>query len=765
MSDLPEVKLRSLVNFPINAVGRTGITATKDAGRIYLDLNYKDFQITPSIPEVDMPNAYNLIWNEVEQTFAKVPFALQATAGVASIGGGTGAIVLDGTLALTGPSLGVVGGSQIYDTRASVAAASIPAIVTSILVRRYESDDPVSDAPYTRGAGSESFTDDLGNTWSLDLSGRVVKSRWFQVKGDGVTDDTTKLNLAAAASDGKALLVEGICGLTARVVLPDNIILLGHHNANDGFLALGSSSIASGLLYSNNKTGTKIRNLGFYGNLVEPAAFSIGAINFDLDFNGSAADMANIEISGCYFTNFKHSAWIGGIVAAQVGATSQIRNVRVFNNFFNATSASATTNAISGIVGSCFCYFLGNTQFNGVDKESTDSGTISGVHFKDNMGLGFGLDSVFAAVFNVRDITVTGNSTRYIGHDTLAANLAYTYMIYNSAPLVADPQNIIFSNNASFEGKANGVYFAGPRNVVCTGNVMSFITPGSNLGLPQGAGLAFNGVSQLTCTGNVLIGNVVGIAYYQRYDLANHDIIANNTIVTGASTGSINACGIRLVPDALASASDSLSALTVDSNNINVLGAQGDGISILPTYQFGRVKITNNSIKSVWNGINCSGTVLAKELRFAGNSISGQLANAAYNIVAGSSPVYVENELADFSEVVAGSSGGVFLDACTKITINGLTLANKSSGGEALSMIGTRGRCKNVTFPGTTSTRVAATSSGLSAPGWTGEQFDTWQNFQSSFYTETGSTPKYTLESFVWSTGTTWLERRFPTGN
>lgn len=85
MTDLPEVKLKALVNFPANVVGRTGITVVKSSPNYFLDLDYTGFQITPTVAAPDIPNSYNLIWDEAKHTFAKVPFALQTTAGIARV--------------------------------------------------------------------------------------------------------------------------------------------------------------------------------------------------------------------------------------------------------------------------------------------------------------------------------------------------------------------------------------------------------------------------------------------------------------------------------------------------------------------------------------------------------------------------------------------------------------------------------------------------------------------------------------------------------
>ena len=45
---MPVLKFKTLVNFPAQVYGRTGITVTKTAGAYYLDLDYSVF--TPSGP-------------------------------------------------------------------------------------------------------------------------------------------------------------------------------------------------------------------------------------------------------------------------------------------------------------------------------------------------------------------------------------------------------------------------------------------------------------------------------------------------------------------------------------------------------------------------------------------------------------------------------------------------------------------------------------------------------------------------------------------
>lgn len=129
MTDFPEVKLKALVNFPANVVGRTGITVVKSSPNYFLDLDYTGFQITPTVAAPDIPNSYNLIWDEVKHTFAKVPFALQSPAGVSSLGGQTGAIALENTLLMTGSTLGLNQTKRVITAAGDVTVAATDSLI------------------------------------------------------------------------------------------------------------------------------------------------------------------------------------------------------------------------------------------------------------------------------------------------------------------------------------------------------------------------------------------------------------------------------------------------------------------------------------------------------------------------------------------------------------------------------------------------------------------------------------------------------------
>jgi hypothetical protein len=79
MTDLPTLKLKTVVNFPANAFGRNGITVAKEGGNFYVDIDYAKY--TPAlIAPGDVPNLYMLLWNGASQIYQ-----LAAISGLAAL--------------------------------------------------------------------------------------------------------------------------------------------------------------------------------------------------------------------------------------------------------------------------------------------------------------------------------------------------------------------------------------------------------------------------------------------------------------------------------------------------------------------------------------------------------------------------------------------------------------------------------------------------------------------------------------------------------
>jgi hypothetical protein len=75
MTDLPDLKIKALVNFPANAFDGVGVNIRKENGNYYADLDYSDFATVASIPPADIPNSYVLVFNNITGAFVLVPIS------------------------------------------------------------------------------------------------------------------------------------------------------------------------------------------------------------------------------------------------------------------------------------------------------------------------------------------------------------------------------------------------------------------------------------------------------------------------------------------------------------------------------------------------------------------------------------------------------------------------------------------------------------------------------------------------------------------
>lgn len=105
MTELPDVKLRALVNFPPNVIGRTAINVVKVAGQWYIDLDYSGLVYNSNITAEEVAQSRVAVWNSVTEAYETVPWALIAGTGVASIDGQTGALEIGNGLEFTGDTL------------------------------------------------------------------------------------------------------------------------------------------------------------------------------------------------------------------------------------------------------------------------------------------------------------------------------------------------------------------------------------------------------------------------------------------------------------------------------------------------------------------------------------------------------------------------------------------------------------------------------------------------------------------------------------
>jgi hypothetical protein len=477
MTDLPEVKLKAMVNFPASAIGRTGITVVKDGGKFFLDLNYDDIQITPTVSAGDIPNSYNLIWDETKKIFSLVPFALQATSGVSSLALQTGAIDIDPTtLQMVGSTLKVKTFNFVGTIDGKFGAitldSSLKTISNALAVNTVNLTGGVSSVVYT-----QSETSAVSSPMIRRLNNTLFASE-FGAVGDDATNDYAALQawLNAACSSGK----EGRFDPGKKYYVSGNDLLLSSASGtrNLRFIGYGSQIRTNP---AQARTGLKIQNtFPFIGRpdetrrtIVEGWFFSqyddanaawgievVGTPNViirDCSFaNGSdtgvvpyinyaairARQTTNtnpdtgvfwMTIENCRFkggaNQMRNALWLEGAINAASITRNSFANVDVAIRFLCANSGGSTAN--DGYVGNgnritdnSFEAILEAIKFTGLAGQSTCDGLI----VSNNR-----IESITTAFFNYSGIDTEGFVQPMLGPNYLDSGSWGRYVLNTNA--------------------------------------------------------------------------------------------------------------------------------------------------------------------------------------------------------------------------------------------------------------------------------------------------------------------------------------------
>lgn len=199
MTDLPDVKLRALPNFPVAVTGRTAIAIEKTSGRYYLDLDVSDLVQNVNISADEVDQSWMLIWNSTTDAYELVPYALAATSGVSSLDGKTGALDIGDGLAFTGDTLEAI--AKDFASRAAVTVATVNSTVTYLRTAGYTAAGDGGGGLYKKVVAEPSHYGKVqsgdGTWWELVISGLQDVRKFGVFPG---VDATTRLNEAISTT-------------------------------------------------------------------------------------------------------------------------------------------------------------------------------------------------------------------------------------------------------------------------------------------------------------------------------------------------------------------------------------------------------------------------------------------------------------------------------------------------------------------------------------------------------------------------------------
>lgn len=101
------------------------------------------------------------------------------------------------------------------------------------------------------GASSGTYDGSSAVTINIPSGISYVNVKDYGAKGDGATDDTTAVQNALNAAQGKTLIIDGVCKITAPLVIKDNTEIIGIGSRASGF----DSYVAGTLFTSKNANG------------------------------------------------------------------------------------------------------------------------------------------------------------------------------------------------------------------------------------------------------------------------------------------------------------------------------------------------------------------------------------------------------------------------------------------------------------------------------------------------------------------------------
>ena len=83
MTDLPDLKIRTLTNFPSNALGGTGVDIAKVDGNYIIDMDYSEIAQITSVTAPNLPTTFVVLWDRTNNVYGRISLTnLKTTLGI-----------------------------------------------------------------------------------------------------------------------------------------------------------------------------------------------------------------------------------------------------------------------------------------------------------------------------------------------------------------------------------------------------------------------------------------------------------------------------------------------------------------------------------------------------------------------------------------------------------------------------------------------------------------------------------------------------------
>lgn len=647
-----------------------------------------------------------------------------------------------------------------FATRAAAAAATIPTSTLAISIVRYATGYPAAPAVYIPGtvSGPMAFQEAGGHYWELDLTGGVIDPRWYGAKMDGSHDDTSAAQAALTAASGKQLIIPtGALGITSTLDGgAGNVRISGNGKSRSIIIALGTGSVDP-LMKFTDASDVIIEDIDWRGNAITGV---IGPVHFLVTAGSNV--IGNYIVQRNSFSNFKSQYWLRFLTnVASTSHTRRMRNIRILNNDFSASTSLAPDFTSVGIP----------SMMIGIQGSIDNSGSyIDDVIIANNYADASGVKGFVTCWAGVKNVIIRDNFILNAGSLGVNDKGCYAILAYNnhaSADTAYSPMDIFIEGNNIVSPRSMGFYGATAFRVTLTNNTISGCQDTTAASLPYAA-ISLGQCEDSKANFNELNDNYVGIQAIPTPTSALMEVVGNK-IKSSVSS----AIGIR----STIAGGTFTNRVKIVNNQILLTGSSSAGIncaSVGATFEYDKLDIIGNRISALSTGIVCNdssgGGIRGNQVTIQGNHIEGAFATSAINCdSAVAKTVAIDNTI---NLASAGASAvGFYAPSTTSLQIDGLTLLNRATGTAfAFSASSAVGSVRNVNFVGIARANLPADSSGhlgFQAPTFTGAISSYVQNLSTTAYTEAGAaSSKYTVEGWVNTSGsTTWVAKRCLTGN